>query len=277
MAVGDLITQDYQYEYNGLLMGAGTPYQLNRITGLLTPPPVADRDKARDDAWGDFPGFDTYSPRYIGYDIWLDESVDPGLEAEQAIDALVEAHQIARDQLPREWVMQRPDGRGKRYCWARPRNVDFEASYDFTRGVCLGSAQVKAHDPRIYSLGELMVPATILNTTTNIAVNINYDGKVDGAPRFEIQGPATNPIISNQDDNSRAIRLNGTLAAGETLVVDVKRRTITMGVTDVWRDWYRSDNQWWHLVPGVNRITYTRSDAGGPSTVNIFYRNAWMS
>lgn len=277
MAVGDLIVADYQYEYNGLLMGSGTPYQLQKITGLLTPPPVRTTDRPRDDAHGDFPGADTYDARYVSYDVWLDESVDPGLEAEQAVANLVVAHQIDRKQLPHEWVFQRPNGLGKRYCWAKPRNVDFEANYNFTRGICLGSAQVKANDPRYYSLAEMTVPIVIANTAVTQAGNIVYDGKIDGAPRFEINGPATNPMIQNQDDDSRALRLNGTIPAGQTLVIDVKRRTYIMGGMDVRRTFERSDSQWWHLVPGLNRLTYTRTDASAASTLNVVYRKAWMS
>lgn len=277
MAVGDLIVQDYQYEYNGLLMGKGTPYIMSKITGLLGAPPVRDEDKDRDDAWGDFPGMDLYSPRYISYDVWFDESIHAGLEAEQALDLLMEAHQIDRNQMPHEWVMQRPDWRGKRYCWAKPRTTDFDAGYNFSRGLCLGSIQVKAHDPRYYSLAETAVAIVIANATTSKEQDINYGGKVDGAPVLEINGPCTDPWIQNQDDNSRAIRLDGTIPAGQTVIVDVKRRTVTQGGLDVYRTLVRPDNQWWHLVPGLNRVTYSRTDAGAASTLNVKYRKAWVS
>ena len=34
MAAGDLVTADYMFEYNGLVIGAGTDYDLEGISGL---------------------------------------------------------------------------------------------------------------------------------------------------------------------------------------------------------------------------------------------------
>jgi hypothetical protein len=93
-------------------------------------------------------------------------------------------------------------------------------------------------------------------------------------PILEIQGPVTNPRITNGGDSNRGIRLDLVISAGQTLILNANDRTATLGGVDQ-SDKIRTDNQWWVLNPGNNLITFTRSNT--PASTGILTIKWWNS
>ncbi|MFE2438085.1 phage tail protein, partial [Streptomyces sp. NPDC059409] len=72
-APGSLITRDGQIQWAGLLMGPGTPYEIDRtgITGWDDLPVLDTGDIVRPDQHGAWPGARWAQPRLVGASVWL--------------------------------------------------------------------------------------------------------------------------------------------------------------------------------------------------------------
>lgn len=279
MSAGDQITSNYQYEYNGLLLGSMTRYVVKKVSGLLMPPSVRSQDKERTDAHGSFPGRRLYEPRSISFDIAIDATSQAQVEAD--LLALGTAFQIS--ELPIPFVWQRPNGLGKRFCWGFVEDSDFDSDYDVAHGLAAGSVQLLCNDPRIYSLAQTTTSFNLGAGATTGNATITNDGNFNSFPIIEIDGPFNDPIIANAGDNNRQIRLLCTIPAGTILRLNTKIRTIeTKTGGGAWINHYEyraDDNQWWRLVPGANPIAYTRAgiNNGALSQIRVFWNKSWMN
>ena len=86
-------------------------------------------------------------------------------------------------------------------------------------------------------------------------------------------GPVVSPTIEHTGQ-SRRLEFTGTLAAGETLVVDSLARTVLLNGTSSRYSWLTSLSQWFTLEPGANNLRYTA--ASGTGTCQVDFRSAWM-
>ena len=83
------------------------------------------------------------------------------------------------------------------------------------------------------------------------------------APIWTVTGQATNPSITNLTTNT-SMSYNGTIANGQTLVVDCLNQTAMIGTADVSR--YLSGD-WMTLAVGTNQLRYeTTSDSDTKSS-----------
>jgi hypothetical protein len=272
MAVGDLITGNPglpQYEWLGQLMGSGTDWVVEKVKGLIDLPDVKSGDVERDigAGWGDFPGVVEYKARYIEFDLKIRADTVAGIEG-----YINTAKSIFLATKMGQLVYQRPNG-SKLYAWARPDKMDFESSYDVAHRLYVGSVRLKCANPRIYALAEVVTTLTIPNTLNTITGNVTNNGTVDASPILEIDYPCTNPRIINAADANRSIKIDVVLTAGQTLVIDTKNMVATIAGSIVAT---RSDNQWWHLKPGVNSITYNRSGGGASSPMRVRVHDTYM-
>lgn len=94
---------------------------------------------------------------------------------------------------------------------------------------------------------------------------INVDSIQAVAPVWKVAGLATNPTITNLTTNTE-MSYSGTIAEGQTLVVDCLNQTAMIGTADVSR--YLSGD-WLTLVPGDNQLQYesTGKDDAESSTL----------
>lgn len=129
-----------------------------------------------------------------------------------------------------------------------------------------------APDPRIYSASEksgdydpvaagsgtgvvfpLVFPLVFAGVATT-HLTVENSGNFSTPPIFTVSGPVTNPIIDN-DTTGESIQTSGlTLAAGETIVIDVGRRVLEVaGVARM--DYLDAGNtEWFELSPGSNDL-----------------------
>jgi hypothetical protein len=277
VAAGDLIYRDYQYEFRGLPMGSGTPYFVETVDGLLAAPDVKSSDESRDDDHGDFPGLDSLAGRRIQMSMKvLAESKE---EMESCLDALQAAMSVSRRNpfVEYEFVTRRP-GKGKRLMLVRARKCSFVSEYDVAHGKANGALEWYGTDPRVYSLGYRKKTLTIPSTLNTISDVLLIDGNFEDGmwPYLELGGPCVNPRISNLEDGNRQMKLDITLTAGQTLIIDVRSRTITLSGVDR-TDVVRTDSEWFALLPGVNTLTYNRSGGGASSSLLVRGRDVWNS
>jgi Phage tail protein len=273
VAAGDLITANYQYEYSGLLMGAGTPYIVERVEGLYSLPDIRGRDSERQDEHGLYPGVDLLSGRRILIRLGFNELSATNLES-----LLANAGRAFRPGTVEEpFVFQRPGQGGKRFvnCKTKRKNFDQEIDWHYSRGAGRGIVELQGSDPRIYSM-------TLKSTQVNLAAGtsvagdllVENDGDFETYGTVTIGGPTVNPRIQNSADGNREIKLDITLTT-EELVLDLNRKTVTVDGVDRY-DVVRNDSQWWKILPGTNTIKYNRTGTVGASMMVVQHRDTWI-
>ena len=82
--------------------------------------------------------------------------------------------------------------------------------------------------------------------------NINVNSTQPVAPIWTVTGQATNPSITNITTNT-TMSYGGTIAAGQTLVVDCLNQTAMIGTADVSRF---LSGDWLTLAVGLNKLKY---------------------
>lgn len=281
-APGDLITDDYQYEYNGLLVGHATDWVVESVEGIFDLPDVKDNDLDRAYDHGAVPGQDFLDKRKIVVTMSMD--VAPADSEAEAL-RLADAFKSGMAETPFIW--RRP-GQPLKACWGRTRRRSLPTSYELAHGQAQAVVQVDASDPRIYTLEELFAPlVTMAIGQTTVSVDIvslgNFRSK---RVRLVVTGGATNPRlkVTNQTPlpdgtayNNNTIALDFLLASGETLEIDQGLKTVQVDGVDHY-GYTRNDNMWWELLPGLNRITYTRSgtNVASASTLLVGWHDAWQ-
>lgn len=282
-APGALIEQDFQYQFRSLLFGAGTDFITTEVSGLLgsAPSRASDTDKQNDH--GAIPGAIFYGKRIMGFDIKVRGGM--GVDIEEKLDICRAVFQLPRkrfSKISEPLVFRRP-GFNDLVSYVRCTKRDFPSDYKTARGLAVGSVEFTAVDPLIYSLES---STAILNLPLGNAAGVlavtQIGSHIDGTPPIlTIEGPAEDPIIQNETDDDRAVRLDVNIGVNDAVRIDVKRRIVEYrtGLAGDWVEDYtilRSDNQWWDLLPGANSIRYERSGAmAAASTLEINWQNAW--
>lgn len=276
---GDLINSDYQYEFRGLLFGAGTDYITTAVNGLLSAPDAVNRDTDSMNGHGAVPGILTGNKRTVEFDLSIIGG--SGLDIEQKLNAAQEAFQLPRRRYSREMeplIFRRP-GQPAKVIYVRCERREFESNYNVAHGLAEGSVQLVAPDPIIYSLEEHTAVIELAPGDTNGQIEVYQFGNlVDGAPcTLEIQGPATNPIVGNVTDDNRQVKTTVVLTAANTLVVDQKTLDSTLDGADAFGS-VRNDSQYWQLLPKKNVITFSRAGGNTAATarLTIRWRDAWQ-
>ena len=289
MAPGDLITRDGQIEFNGLLMGAGTPYGNLKLQGWHDMS-LTLGNKPRNNRHGSYPGKARQPERAITWDfkMWPDR---PGFVA--AHDALERATEIPQGATELPLVI-----RTRGTPWMVHAKCDtrlLPADRLFYAGVPEGTLRWIASDPRRMELTERT--ATIAAATAAVgglpyplvypldygtpgapssAVCTNF-GTVETHPVLTFVGPINQPRVLNST-LGRQLEFGIDLLLGQTLTIDTAANTVLLnGVTD--RLYTRTDRSvpaelFW-FARGDNVLTLLAAEIGGPpAKLTITWRSA---
>jgi len=277
-----MVTKDYQYEFNGLLMGAETDIVVERLQGLLGLPGTETQDFVYSGSHGASAGSQTMSKRLLDFDVHLlgRTRLQPNIESKLTwLRRAYQPQRIDRSRILRPLVFKRP-GTPVQQLLVRCEKRDFASTYDVARGHAAGSIQLVAPDPVIYSYAlktkSLTIGASVNSGTLSTLHNAG-DHEDGVKPVIEISGPCRDPIVTHVQ-SGKFIRFVGLdVSAGSTLIIDLTKKTALVGVVSKVA-LLGVDTQWFTLYPGDNSITYTRSSAalnGSASTVTVKYRDGW--
>lgn len=141
-----------------------------------------------------------------------------------------------------------------------------------------------SYDPTLSHSGtgvtfDLTFDLTFTGTADTSSDKVFNAGNIATPPVFVIHGPVTNPVVQNIT-SGKEITATASLSAGETLWVDVARRTARLNGEDgtLRLDLIDEGNtEWFDLDPGVNelRLTGTGMNTGQTSLVTK-WRDAWL-
>ena len=281
MAVGDLITQAFQLELNGLLMGPGTVF-VTRELDLWSAPDVRAGETTRAQQHGLFPGLDWLGGRTVAASFYVTGATDPiEVANRQALAAAWNMPTSGVSQL----AWQEDDG--VKYClFGKPRLASPRVEPRIPT-----DCRFLATDPRIYantpstastalatSGGGFVVPAVVPwsggSGGSGSTMSCTNAGTIPTGWVATFTGPLVGPALTHVNSGKVINLAGGSLAAGETLVVDSAARTVLLNGTASRYSWLTATSQWFDLAPGANAVNLT--GASGAGTVQLAWRSAWL-
>lgn len=289
MVAGDLITKNWQFEYNGFVFGHGeNGVDLISLTGIEDMPElrVSDQFKAR--AHGSVDGPQYSEDRVIN--ITFDIITDGPESLRQVVDEFKRATPVQHFETP--LVFQMP-GAGKRQVNARVRRRNILVERNFSIGHTQGTIQFVCTDPRVYSGGAfgLKTMTTGSGTTTGGltfphgfphgfgfsspgSISVNNAGNVSAPWKGVMTGPLINPILDLAGTTGRLSLNDFTVQEGQTLHFDSANRTVMLNNTAS-RYSALDVSRWFDLPVGTSTLQLS-SAAGSTGSFQIFYRDAYM-
>lgn len=289
MATGDLITGDWEVEYQGLLLGGDTVYSLKEINGLLDLPDISSSDQARLQVHGGHPGDDWLMGRSIRLVFELYGTNE--LLFRYSIKNLLTAFRPAQGEAP--LVFQIPslaDG-SKIRVYARPRKRSWPITFEHYHRNPTVEIELYCTDPRIYSNGLSTDQAPLASsgggltfdatadfsfgtTSTGGGFTATNSGTFDTPVVFRVDGPVTNPRILHTGLD-KEIRLNLTVPSGDFVVIDTASRTVLLNGTASRYSAVTFDSEFFNLEPGSNPISFRAATQTG-GYLSASWRSAWV-
>lgn len=285
MAVGDLITGDWEMEYNDLLIGGDSDYAVAEVRGLLDLN-VRTSDRALLRRHGLHPGEDFLSGRTVTVAVEVYSS--SGLD--QAVQDFLEAFVPAGGE--QGLAMQLPGiaNGAKVRLNSRVRRRSSAVDLEWYRGIPVILVELEATDPRLYAAAESSDTGRTISTTsggltwpltwplawgtaasgTFVATNA---GNFETPATFTLSGPLTNPRIENVTQG-KTLDFGITLSASETLVVDTAARTVLLGGTASRYSTLTTASEWFQLGAGGDTIRLAADSGSG--SMDTTWRSAWV-
>lgn len=285
MAAGDLITLPWQLELNGVLFGSGTSFVVREFDPW-TAPEVRQGELARAQSDGSYPGQDRLGVKLVTAKLAISAATDVLEQAARRTLAGAWKQPAPNATVPLVWM----EDDGVKYAlYGKPRLASTQlAPRLFTE------ARFVATDPRIYAAASL-VPSTSFPTGgagglsfggAGAAAPFVFSGAVSGGSidctnsgtyetpyTITITGPVVAPLVEHSVQG-RSLSFTGTLAAGETLVIDSRAKTVLLNGTASRYSWLTTASQWFTLEPGPNALRF--SGASGSGTCSVRYAPAWL-
>jgi hypothetical protein len=265
-------------QWGDLLMGPGTGFHVQSISGIDDLPEVRNQDVAKSDAHGDYTGPDYVGPRVVQIGLSLIADTPDALR--QMILDLRRATQPGSAPADLQLLDWGVSVSGK----VRKRSVPYDAEQLWRTG----SAVIEWYcaDPYLYGLAEQSVstaayspsagrtyprtyPLTYGSAGSSGTVTCTNSGDAPAYPVLRLDGPVANPSIE-QPDLGALLVLDATLQPGDYLLIDTRSRAVLYQGTTPRRSWVRGGSTWPLLMPGDNQLTYRGSAlAGAPGQSSL--------
>jgi hypothetical protein len=283
VAAGDLITQDGQAEWRGLLLGAGTRYRLTDLEGWLDLDETRDGDVDLDNEHGAQPGQLLAARRVV---TWSGHIAGRAGFAD-AVLRLRSACTLDENPVEEPLVIQTAGVKHLAYarCVRRkiPQNMEWVSS--LTRFV----VQWRATNPRVLRLPMLTPQATppvsggnglrfplrfplmFGSTPAGGVLVLPNDGGAHAQPVWRITGPCPGPRITNADTGAR-LWFDGdyTVPAGQYVDLSIQDKSVLLYASASSRGVSRSNRlavrEWFTLPPGTTRVRFDSVDGTGTLT-----------
>jgi tail protein len=291
MNPGDLIEDYYQYEYNGLLLGAGTLYQAIRVSGLIGYPALRSGTVDRFGNHGGSGGRH-YMP-HREFVLNFDYAVETDEEFAAARSELMTAFRprvMPDDELP--FVFWHPGAPDKMYIKARPVDFNAEVNRRFALKYPEHAVRFEATDPLHYGITEystslgLQIDLTGLDLpmvfplnfgpSSSDTVTLTNNGTAPATWKCNITGLVAGPRLEKVDTGEVLNFPNLTVQLGEYLLIDEFNRQVLLNGVSSRRGDMTSASKWFKLDPGeTTTIRYANNGAASSSTATFYWHYAY--
>ncbi|MER5208595.1 phage tail protein [Streptomyces sp. NPDC002825] len=289
LAPGSLITQDGQIQWAGLLIGPGTPFNVDRsgLQGWEDLPEYDSSDADRPTSHGAWPGSRYAKPRKISGTVVLMPEYSGAAGAIRALRqslALLDEERWLTVRLHGELLAVR----------ARIAQRVVPADQGFaTQASSKMSIQWLASDPRRYGVNEQSASTTPPQPESGLTWPLSWPlnwgqakstgdavaentGSAATHPVIVFRGPCSMPTVTERV-SKRRLRYAIDLAAGDELVVDTANGTVMLNNTASRRHTAMADSspeELFLLEPGRTELSF-RPDAATPEALmTVRWRSA---
>lgn len=287
---GERIITDYQYEFNGLLVGVHTPYDIEEIEGLHDMEVRSGTVEAFG-RHGDIPGRHYAQSKSITFQgNFLAESDEHFAYLRQELARAFAPIVDQRSHLP--LVYRHPGGQLVRInCRPTRRSVPINRGFalKYPRWI----VRLEAADPFIYGNNEKVVTLTVPSSTDGMthpltfplsfgsgsagATSVRNAGNAPAPWEAFITGPAVNPTILNDETGQRLQLQNTTITAHEALHFDSYRGTIFLNGTSDRSGSIVVGSEWWDFKPGDTGVRFYSDSATELTSLIIRWRDTYWS
>lgn len=293
--------QDYQVELpDGTIVGAGTSVGLLEITGLRSSGETRDTDFDRGGVDGMSPGISLLTGRTIGIK-WLitdpnalEESLQKLSRNWQNIPNPSSVTMTARDWLvelanigPRKasaLKIQLPGRAVPLMVFGRPLRLSPPINSNYANGWVEVESEWKDMDGKTYDYKFNIDATTLANAgalttfpwtfpvnfgpSTGGVLQLDNDGLYPAKPVFRVNGPVTNPMITDSA-TGKFVRVNLTLLSTDVLIIDTDSRVVRLNGVNR-NNALDTNSSFFTVPPGGSTASFSSTDFGGNGWGNIF-------
>jgi len=289
MALGDLVTADWEAEYQSFAFGGDSAFALAQLDGIVSLPDVNSGDSGRLIRHGLHAGDDYLTGRTVTITMEVYGATDAALET--SIQNLLTAFKPGESESGLVFQIPGVANGNKFLLWSRPRRRAVPINLEWFHRVPVITIEMAATDPRLYAAAEstqgLGLPTagggmefnevpniTFGTTSTGGEETLNNAGTFKTSPVFKITGPVTDPRLVNVTAG-KTFHWEGTVSSGDFLLVDMGTRTVLLNGTASRYSGLTGASEFWDLSPGDSSVQY-RAAAYTASTATATWRSAWV-
>jgi hypothetical protein len=250
--------------------GAGTPYTIELVEGLMDTAGIRNQDENRGYIDGSYSGRDFYDARMVTFHFIIigDGSYNAQYYYQQLQKNL--APQVT-GYYPDPYAttqastvlgllqFQLTDATGNQRIWGRVRSVKAQVDPDFAYGYIGATVEMYFPDPRYYD-----ETATVVSGTS---VSLTNSGWATATPAITIASPYSSGTLTDSSGNSMIF---ANVNTSYPLVIDLLQRNITQNGASA-RNTLTSMTNWLYLP--ANTTTSWNSTLG---SMSVTYRNAYV-
>lgn len=261
------ITQDYQIEIDGVLVGNGTVYDLAQVQGFGIPP-VRGTGIERANAHGNFS-----SQRELLQNRTLNLEIDvaAGSNLDSAVRTL-RAVLVPSDSVRTIDFKLSANGFGDQIyrCYGYVRRVTSNIGENANWGVQKMYVQIECEDPRIYD-ADLSSQAF----SAGASHTLNNAGNFPSPLSIDFHGAFTSVTLTNTT-HSEAFYLTLSMGTSGVAIVNTFDETVLSGGSSYRRNVDHANSVWLMLHPGNNNLTFTALGTDGNTLCTVYWRNCWL-
>lgn len=263
---GDQISSAGQVEWNGFVIGSGTPYRMQRLDGWITDMPNLDSTNvAQPNRHGSYSGRKYSQERTVTLSGLIRTRRE---DMEQVVQALIRETPVLQDDTELPLAIRLLDTIYVGYGSVVRRSIPVDKNFR------LGQAQLTMQwvlsDPLL--LSRELNSAVIADGASQILTNL---GNAETYPTFRIPGPVVNPAVEIENSGiERLLEFNLTVPSGQTLIIDPYYGTVTLAGAVVKATESSTAVTDMVLPAGQNTVTY---DGGGSGPdITVLWRHAYL-
>lgn len=284
----------YGMAYNGFAFGgAGSPYQITAVDGLVGLPDIRVQDDNQGFNDGMFSGRDFLGGRKVTVTILT--LAGNGYTAQYNYNLLKAALLPQASYTPfastNQLQFQLSAASGLQFLNARVRANKTIVDPNFTYGYITSQWEFFCPDPKYYDNTQntaAMVVGNALGRTYNRVYPLVYGGGSSGTtttvnnagwansyPIITITGPITNPTVGNTTQGNY-ITIQGSYSNTDTLIIDLGQRLVTYDGNSA-RNLVAGGSNWFWALPGNNQFYLTGTGTlAGTTAATVTWYNAYV-
>jgi len=260
----------YQMAFNDFVIGAGTPYVVESVDGLMSFAPLRIQDDNRGYIDGSYSGRDFYDGRTVTVTILtVGDSSHSAQYYFRQLQAAWTPQQLGYPNALGTFQFKMDAGSNLMVMYGRVRTNDTIVDPEYTYGYIQSTFTLYFPDPRYYN--------NTLNTASigSSQVAITNNGWATTCPLISIASPSSSFTISYYENGSSVSSMVFTnVVTSASITIDLLQRTIVQGIANTPSRNTLSSGDWIAIPPYTSSLATSLSLSSG--TMSVSWRDAFI-